>query len=130
MYVYTESGILVGRISYQDLADKYGKPITISENGLILVFKKGHDSPIIHLIFIHINKLEWIESINIKERLDSYFDSYKNLIDEKSEDFDQTAKDKYQFYDIFLHKMNDMKSIILNFWLNDDAEVLVRIKPT
>ena len=70
MYIYTENGILIGRVSYQDLADKYGKPVTISENGLILVFKKGHDSPIIHLVYIHINKLEWIESINIKERLD------------------------------------------------------------
>lgn len=95
MYIYTENGILIGKVSYQDLADKYGKPVTISENGLILVFKKGHDSPIIHLLYIHINKLEWIETINIKERLDDYFESYKNKIDEKNEEYDVKAKEKY-----------------------------------
>ena len=38
MYVYTETGILVDRISYREIAEKYGKPVEISENGLILIF--------------------------------------------------------------------------------------------
>lgn len=50
MYIYTETGILVDRVSYIDIADKYGKPIEISENGLILIFRKGQDSSEIHLI--------------------------------------------------------------------------------
>ena len=50
MYIYTETGILIDRVSYQHLADKYGKPIEISENGLILIFQKGHESSEIHLI--------------------------------------------------------------------------------
>jgi hypothetical protein len=41
MYVYTETGILVDRVSYRDIAEAYGKPIEISENGLILIFRKG-----------------------------------------------------------------------------------------
>ena len=44
MYVYSETGILVDRVSYKkEIADKYGKPIEISENGLILIFRNGHD---------------------------------------------------------------------------------------
>ena len=65
MYIYTETGILVDRISYADLAQKYGKPVEISENGLILIFRKGIDNPEIHLIMVHINKLEWVTTINI-----------------------------------------------------------------
>ena len=41
MYIYTETGILVDRVEYQDLSKEIGKPIAISENGLILIFKKG-----------------------------------------------------------------------------------------
>ena len=70
MYVYTENGILIDRISYQELGEKYGKPISISENGKILIFRKGHDSPEIHLILVHIDKLEWVATINIKDKVD------------------------------------------------------------
>jgi len=38
MYIYTETGILIDRISYVEIAKKYGKPVEISENGLILIF--------------------------------------------------------------------------------------------
>ena len=82
MYVYSETGILVDRVSYKDIAEKYGKPIEISENGLILIFKKGHDSPIIHLVMVHIDKLEWVKTINVKEQLSNYLNSPK--IDLKS----------------------------------------------
>ena len=41
MYIYTETGILVDRVDYQELAKEIGKPIALSENGLILIFKKG-----------------------------------------------------------------------------------------
>ena len=72
MYIYTETGILIDRVSYQHLADKYGKPIEISENGLILIFQKGHESSEIHLIQVHINKLEWVASIDVKKSVDEY----------------------------------------------------------
>ena len=73
MYIYTETGILIDRVDYSDLAESYGKPINISENGNILIFKKGIENPEIHLVLIHIDKLEYIRSINIKERIDNYF---------------------------------------------------------
>ena len=34
MYVYTETGILVDRLLYRDIAESCGKPIDISEDGL------------------------------------------------------------------------------------------------
>jgi len=66
-------GILIDRIDYSDLALKYGKPVCISENGSVLIFRKGNDDPEFHLIYIHLDKLEYIESINIKTKIDSYF---------------------------------------------------------
>ena len=41
MYIYTEMGILIDRVDYSDLADKYGKPVCLSENGTVLIFRKG-----------------------------------------------------------------------------------------
>ena len=66
MYIYTEKGILIDRVDYSDIAEAYGKPINISENGSILIFKKGRENHEIHLVLIHIDKLEYIRSINIK----------------------------------------------------------------
>ena len=126
MYVYTENGILIDRISYQELSEKYGKPISVSENGLILIFRNGHDNPEIHLLFVHINKLEYVETINIKKKLDIYFE---NLEKDPDHDKDIRYHEKCMFYQRYLHKMEKMNLISLKFWLNDDAEVLVRIYP-
>ena len=76
MYIYTETGILVDRVSYQDLADKYGKPVEISETGLILIFQKSAEHTDIHLIQVHIDKLEWVATIDVKKSIESYL---KNL---------------------------------------------------
>ena len=68
------------------MADKYGKPICISENGLILIFKKGIDNSEIHLIFVHIDKLEYVETINIKSKLDDYLQNIEEKSDSKNEE--------------------------------------------
>ena len=82
MYVYSETGILVDRVSYKkEIADKYGKPVEISENGLILIFRNGHDSPEIHLVIVHIDKLEWVATINIKKKVEEYLQTRKAKID-------------------------------------------------
>ena len=75
MYLYSETGILVDKISYEHIALKYGKPIEISENGLLVLFSKGLEDQEIHLIQIHINRLEHVSSINIKKRIINYFDA-------------------------------------------------------
>lgn len=57
MYIYTETGILVDRILYQNIADECGKPVGISENGLNLIFRKSDMSPDIYLVEVSINGL-------------------------------------------------------------------------
>jgi hypothetical protein len=68
-------GILIDRIDYSDLAHQYGKPVCISENGTILILRKGQDNPEIHMIYIHFDRLEFIETINIKKRIDAYLEN-------------------------------------------------------
>lgn len=50
MYIYTETGILVDQIFYTEIARKYGKPVEISENGLLLIFSRSSEDEEIHLI--------------------------------------------------------------------------------
>ena len=57
MYVYTETGILVDRILYRDLAKQCGKPCGISENGQFMIFRKSDMSPEIHLVQVTITGL-------------------------------------------------------------------------
>jgi hypothetical protein len=39
-YVYSPSGLLLNRVTYKDLIDKYGHPIASSSNGQFFIFKK------------------------------------------------------------------------------------------
>ena len=74
MYIYTETGILVDRIKYHDIAAECGKPIAISENGLVLIFRKGDESENISLVKVSINKLEKIKTINMKDEIEKYLE--------------------------------------------------------
>ena len=42
-YVYDTNGILQNRINYNDIADKYGQPISTSSNGQYFVFKNSFE---------------------------------------------------------------------------------------
>jgi hypothetical protein len=39
-YVYSPSGLLLNRVSYKDMIEKYGNPIASSSNGQFFIFKK------------------------------------------------------------------------------------------
>jgi hypothetical protein len=41
IYIYTDTGILLSKIPYRDLAAKCGKPQELSENAQYFVFRKG-----------------------------------------------------------------------------------------
>lgn len=84
MYIYTETGILLDRVDYSDLSEAYGKPVCVSENGNVLIFRKGMENPEIHLILVHLDKLEFIRSINVKKRLDNYF---QNNLDRQNDEY-------------------------------------------
>ena len=123
MFIYTETGILIDRINYKDLAHRYGKPIEISENGLILIFQKHSESTEIHLIQVHIHKLEWVATIDVRKRLAKYMDC-------NGEKHSETDLDDMKlFYKNHLHELTKMQQIDMSFCLNDDGEILVRLKP-
>ena len=74
MYIYTETGILVDRIQYKDLAKEIGKPIAVSENGLILLFKMGETSKEISVVRVCIDKMEKLKTVNIKREVEKYLE--------------------------------------------------------
>ena len=39
-YVYSPSGLLLNRVNYKELIEKYGNPIASSSNGQFFIFKK------------------------------------------------------------------------------------------
>ncbi len=38
-----------------------------------MIFRKSMDNPEIHIVMVHLDKLEFIGTVNIKKRLDNYF---------------------------------------------------------
>jgi hypothetical protein len=40
-YVYTQNGLLVNRVNFTDLVNKYGEPVATSSNGLNFILKKS-----------------------------------------------------------------------------------------
>ena len=58
MYVYSETGKLIDRVLYTEIAEKCGKPEAISEDGQSMVFRPHERSPNLYMIRIRIDKLE------------------------------------------------------------------------
>ena len=121
MYIYTETGILVDRVDYQELSKEIGKPIAISENGLILIFKKGEQSEEISLVRVAINKLSKLKTIIIKDEIEKHLEiSLKNKV--------PNADKMNEFWVNYLKKCKKMEKIEFNFRLNDNGDVLIRVK--
>jgi hypothetical protein len=55
MFVYGENSILVKRFTYEKIAKECGKPYSVSEDGLSLVFQKCDISEVIYLIELNID---------------------------------------------------------------------------
>jgi len=72
MYVYGENSILVQRFSFKELANKCGKPVGLSQNGLSLVFQKSEISKEIYIVEMSINGLKVIKKINLKSSIEIY----------------------------------------------------------
>jgi hypothetical protein len=66
MYIYTETGILIGRILYKEITKKYGKPCSVSEDGLSLLFRHSEKDEQLHLIKVSLTGLEWVKTINVR----------------------------------------------------------------
>lgn len=72
IYVYTDTGILVDRIQYKDVAFECGSPQELSENARFFVFRKGDYDPTISLIRLELDGLKVLKSINIKDKILNY----------------------------------------------------------
>ena len=108
MYIYTETGILIDRINYKDIAYKYGKPVEISENGLILIFQKHSDSTEIHLIQVHIHKLEWVATIDVRKSVGDYLEQAEQGNGNGQKHSETDLRDMKLFYKQHLHEMTKM----------------------
>ena len=121
MYVYTETGILVDRILYRDLAEKCGNPDCMSEDAKFFIFRKCRHSIEAYLVQITLDGLkEWVH-FNIKD-----------LIEQNMSKLDQslkTTKDLKEFWQDYLQSLKKPKNNDINFQLNDNGDVLIRIKP-
>ena len=71
LYIYTETGILLARMIYKELAEECGKPIEISDNGKYLIFKKSEVSTEISIIEITFNGLFLIKKIDFKKEINN-----------------------------------------------------------
>ena len=72
LYVYTETGILVRRITYSDLSEDYGRPQAISEDGKNVLFTKSRTSPIIALIKMDIEGMHLKSEVNYVQRIGAH----------------------------------------------------------
>jgi hypothetical protein len=72
---------------------------------------------------VHIDKLEWVATIDVKKSIENYLSGASDNHDEKS------LTEMRAFYKNHLRSLNEMKNVEMTFCLNDDAEILVRLKP-
>jgi len=121
LYVYTETGILVERILYRDIADKCGKPISISENGKCFIFRKSEVDNYIHLVEVNLQGLKVYKTICLKDTISSYIHEIRSTYIH--------YKDLHKFYTDYLNKIENLKQLNVSFCLNDSGDVLIRLKP-
>lgn len=79
MYVYTETGKLVDRVLYQNIADKCGKPESISEDGQNIVFRVSERTKELYLVKIHIDRLELVRKIDIVKNITDYIHEFRRI---------------------------------------------------
>ena len=123
MYVYTETGKLVDRVLYQDIADRCGKPESISEDGQKIVFRVSDRTKELYVVQIHIDKLEIIRKIDIVQSIKQYIHEYKRI------DVNKHNK-MLKFWNDYLLDGKDLIKIRFSYCLNDAADLLVRIRLT
>ena len=128
MYVYGENSILVKRFTYDKIAEECGKPYCVSEDGLSLLFQKCDISEVVYLVELNIDTgLKVKKKIDIKEVIDEYIRQLgENAISDQQ-------KSKYDgiklYYDRYLGSCKNFKNLQKWFCLNDNLDVLIRIKP-
>ena len=71
IYVYTDSGILLRRLPFDDICLEHGEAQSVSENGKNFLFTKNKSSPYISLIQMDIHGLKVMYQVNYKQRFEA-----------------------------------------------------------
>ena len=70
-HVYTQKGILKHRIEYSDQVKKYGKPMSVSNNGMIYIFKKPSKN-VLNIMLLTLNGFIFIKQIKIMDKISDH----------------------------------------------------------
>ena len=64
-FVYSMSGILLGKVDFNERVKQYGKPVEVSENGLNYIFQDEQRPSLIHVMCLKEKEIVHIKSIDI-----------------------------------------------------------------
>ena len=79
-YVFNQKGILRKRVDFSRQIILYGKPIAVSNNGLVFIFKV-QKSEHANILAIDPQSLDMVhmKKVNIMQAIDSYMQAYQSL---------------------------------------------------
>ena len=130
MLVYSETGILIEYIHYQKLADECGKPICISENGRVLIFRRSDHDSVIYLVTIDLsvagNEITKYKTIDMNQIGKSTISSNHFIHEQKSE-IGNFWKEHVVKKGSVLEEI-DFDNVDLDFKLNDNGDILIQFK--
>ena len=74
--IYSEGGLLSKRICYKKEVEKYGNPISVSDNGRIFIFQSQKENSRwnIHILKMTSEGFVFIKSIHIRDAIYAYVD--------------------------------------------------------
>lgn len=113
--VYTERGILINEFSFKHLCEQYGKPLTVSSNGRVFLFKKPEEKSTVHVLCLTSKELIYMKTINVKDDIIEY----GRHIDEH--EGTQTVEDLMEAFE----NNFDEKNSVFSFSINDKLDVVV-----
>ena len=145
MYVYNEVGILVQRVDFSHLTDKYGQPHEVSEDAKKMIFMKTNQKFEYSVADIGVNGPEFKKAfVNVKDRITDHINGLRRVT-RKDMDYEVMARKRdpkdfmlqYKYYydevqnfwDQYLKKLSEPKLVEISYTMNDKGDVLVRLKP-
>lgn len=68
-FLYSEGGLLQHRVNFEAVTKVYGKPVQVSPNGKIFLFKKDGAPSVIHIFALTFEEFVFIKTIDLQERI-------------------------------------------------------------
>ena len=121
--VYSMSGILLNKVYFSHIVEKYGKPVQVSENGENFIFQDEKDPFKINLLCLNSTELIFMKTINIQEEMMDYITEIENKLPGSYESF-EAAKMKSSIQGDFKPYFIPANTV-LNFSINDKLDVTI-----